>query len=115
VGAAMAKGRLLVRAGRAYVGFLVISFWGSVRVRRCIRVGALPVKTAGVSSAADSDRLVCVNVGGILGDFPKRFCPSKWSYLGGDALVVLGVVRDLTVMKRVHPAYFWRISLDGRS
>ena len=41
------------------------------------------------------------------GRFPAYLVPDGWFYLGVDALVLLGVGRDLVVMRRVHPAYLY--------
>jgi len=37
------------------------------------------------------------------------FLPFPWFYSGVDCLVLLGAVRDLIVMKRVHPIYLWAL------
>jgi hypothetical protein len=37
--------------------------------------------------------------------FPARFHPWPWFYVGVDLLVLLGVLRDLIVNRRVHPVY----------
>jgi hypothetical protein len=37
------------------------------------------------------------------------FIPFPWFYAGVDFLVLLGAVRDLAVMKRVHPIYLWAL------
>jgi hypothetical protein len=37
--------------------------------------------------------------------FPAAFHPWPWYYLGVDLLVLLGVLRDLAVNRRVHPVY----------
>jgi hypothetical protein len=37
--------------------------------------------------------------------FPAAFHPWPWYYVGVDLLVLLGVLRDLTVNRRVHPVY----------
>ena len=37
------------------------------------------------------------------------FIPFDWFYSGVDALVLLGALRDLVVMKRVHPIYLWAL------
>jgi len=37
--------------------------------------------------------------------FPAAFHPWPWYYVGVDLLILLGVVRDLAVNRRVHPVY----------
>jgi hypothetical protein len=41
------------------------------------------------------------------GRFPM--IPHDWFYAGVDVLILLGVMRDLMVMKRVHPVYLWAL------
>ncbi len=37
--------------------------------------------------------------------------PGRWFYTGVDCLILLGVVRDLMTMKRIHPVYLWGLPL----
>lgn len=37
--------------------------------------------------------------------------PGRWFYAGVDCLILLGVVRDLMTMKRIHPVYLWGLPL----
>jgi hypothetical protein len=37
--------------------------------------------------------------------------PHHWFYAGVDFLILLGVVRDLIVTKRVHPVYAYALPL----
>jgi Na+-transporting NADH:ubiquinone oxidoreductase subunit NqrE len=39
--------------------------------------------------------------------FPLFLVPAGWFYVGVDLLILLGVVRDLIVSRRVHPAYLY--------
>jgi hypothetical protein len=39
------------------------------------------------------------------GRFPEAVLPRELFYLGVDALIVLGVLRDLLVDRRIHPVY----------
>jgi hypothetical protein len=49
----------------------------------------------------------CVLAGAGFGRFPTSILPEDWMYVGVDALIVLGMVRDLVVLRRVHPVYLW--------
>jgi hypothetical protein len=50
----------------------------------------------------------CALTAAAFGRFPFAFMETWWN-AGVDSLVVLGVVRDLIVMKRVHPVYLWAL------
>jgi uncharacterized membrane protein YozB (DUF420 family) len=39
------------------------------------------------------------------GRYPHFIVPRGWFYLGVDSLIVIGMVRDLLVQRRVHPVY----------
>lgn len=41
--------------------------------------------------------------------FPAMFHPWPWYYAGVDLLILLGVMRDLVVNRRVHPIYLWAL------
>jgi hypothetical protein len=43
--------------------------------------------------------------------FPASIVPDNWGYAGVDALVFLGVCRDLFVTKRIHPVYLYGLPL----
>ena len=43
--------------------------------------------------------------------FPASIVPDNWGYAGVDALVFLGVWRDLFVTKRIHPVYLYGLPL----
>ena len=43
--------------------------------------------------------------------FPTRIVPDNWGYAGVDALILLGVGRDLFVTKRIHPVYLYGLPL----
>jgi hypothetical protein len=45
------------------------------------------------------------------GRFPASLVPENWFYVGVDVLILLGVVRDLIVTKRVHPVYLYGLPL----
>lgn len=40
-----------------------------------------------------------------------RLIPLQWFYAGVDVLILLGVVRDIIVTKRVHPVYLYGLPL----
>jgi uncharacterized membrane protein YozB (DUF420 family) len=39
--------------------------------------------------------------------FPAFLVPPNWGFAGVDALILLGVGRDLIIMGRIHPAYLY--------
>lgn len=43
--------------------------------------------------------------------FPTAIVPVNWGYAGVDALILLGVGRDLFVTKRIHPVYLYGLRL----
>jgi hypothetical protein len=43
--------------------------------------------------------------------FPNSLVPENWFYAGVDVLLLLGVVRDLIVTKRVHVVYLYGLPL----
>jgi uncharacterized membrane protein YozB (DUF420 family) len=43
--------------------------------------------------------------------FPASVVPNNWGYAGVDVLVLLGVARDLFVMKRIHPIYLYGLPI----
>jgi hypothetical protein len=45
------------------------------------------------------------------GRFPSAAMANQWFYAGVDGLILLGVVRDLIVMKRIHPVYLYGLPL----
>jgi hypothetical protein len=45
------------------------------------------------------------------GRFPNALMPRHWFYAGADALILLGLVRDLLVTERVHPVYFFGLPI----
>jgi hypothetical protein len=47
----------------------------------------------------------CVLTAAGFGRFPESLLPSYLFYGGVDALILLGVARDLAVDRRVHPVY----------
>lgn len=43
--------------------------------------------------------------------FPAFFCPWPWYHLGVDFLIVLAMLRDFIVQRRIHPVYLWSLPL----
>ena len=43
--------------------------------------------------------------------FPASIVPDNWGYAGVDALILLGVGRDLFVTKHIHPVYLYGLPL----
>jgi uncharacterized membrane protein YozB (DUF420 family) len=43
--------------------------------------------------------------------FPASVVPDNWGYAGVDALILLGVGRDLFVTKRIHPVYLYGLPM----
>ena len=41
--------------------------------------------------------------------FPPFFHPWPWYHLGADFLILLAMVRDLIVQRRIHPVYLWSL------
>jgi hypothetical protein len=41
--------------------------------------------------------------------FPSLFHPWPWFYVGVDLLILLGILRDLIVNRRVHPVYLYAL------
>lgn len=53
----------------------------------------------------------CALTAAAFGRFPTALIPDHWLYAGVDALIFLGVLRDLIVIKRVHPVYLYGLPL----
>lgn len=49
----------------------------------------------------------CVLTAAAFGRFPTEFFPPAYFYSGVDALIVLGILRDLIVNRRVHKIYLY--------
>jgi hypothetical protein len=49
----------------------------------------------------------CVLTAAGWGRFPSFLVPDGWFYAGVDFLILLGVTRDLVVIRRVHPVYLY--------
>jgi hypothetical protein len=53
----------------------------------------------------------CALTAAAFGRFPRALVPAHWFYAGVDLLILLGIVRDLIVTKRVHPVYLYGLPL----
>ena len=53
----------------------------------------------------------CSITAAAFGRFPNALRPHHWFYAGVDALILLGLVRDLLVKKRVHPVYLFGLPI----
>ncbi len=51
----------------------------------------------------------CALTAAAFGRFPERLLPAAWFYVGVDALILLGVARDLVVDRAVHRVYAWTL------
>lgn len=49
----------------------------------------------------------CALTAAAFGRFPGWLLPPAFFYAGVDLLILLGVARDLAVLRRVHPVYLW--------
>ena len=52
----------------------------------------------------------CALTAAAFGRFPERLLPHEFFYAGVDALILLGVVRDLMVNRTVHRVYLYALS-----
>ena len=53
----------------------------------------------------------CSLTAAAFGRFPNALMPHHWFYAGVDALILVGLVRDLLVRKRVHPVYLFGLPI----
>lgn len=53
----------------------------------------------------------CSLTAAAFGRFPNALMPRHWFFAGIDALILLGLVRDLLVRKRVHPVYLFGLPM----
>lgn len=51
----------------------------------------------------------CALTAGAFVRFPPIFHPWPWYHLGVDFLILLAMVRDLVVQRRIHPVYLWSL------
>jgi hypothetical protein len=53
----------------------------------------------------------CSLTAAAFGRFPDALMPRHWFYTGVDALILLGLLRDLIVTERVHPVYLFGLPI----
>ena len=53
----------------------------------------------------------CALTAGAFVRFPAFFHPWPWYHLGVDLLIVLAMLRDFIVQRRIHPVYLWSLPL----
>lgn len=53
----------------------------------------------------------CALTAGAFVRFPPFFHPWPWYHLGVDLLIVLAMMRDLIIQRRIHPVYAWSLPL----
>ena len=53
----------------------------------------------------------CSLTAAAFGRFPTNLIPHYWFYAGVDSLILLGVLRDLHVAKRIHSVYLYALPL----
>lgn len=53
----------------------------------------------------------CSLTAAAFGRFPITLLPKNWFYAGVDALILLGIMRDLLVAKRIHAVYLYGLPL----
>jgi hypothetical protein len=53
----------------------------------------------------------CSLTAAAFGRFPYALMPRHWFYAGVDALILVGIVRDLIVTERVHPVYLFGLPM----
>jgi hypothetical protein len=111
IATAIAMGRLRVQEGRSDAAqFLIVPFFDMVaftvafglafywRKKLELHRRLILIATCSLTAAA-------------FGRFPSTLMPHHWFYAGVDFLILLGVVRDLIVTKRVHAVYAYALPL----
>lgn len=111
IATAVAMGRLRAQEGRSNTAaFLIIPFFDmlafSVSFGLSMYWGKQPELHRRLILIA-----TCSLTAAAFGRFPRSLLPEHWFYLGVDLLIFLGVMRDLVVSKRVHPAYLYALPL----
>jgi hypothetical protein len=53
----------------------------------------------------------CILTSAAFGRFPANFFPPAYFYSGVDVLILLGALRDLVVMRRIHKIYLYALPL----
>src|SRR5262249_31513170 len=111
IATAVVMGRLRMQEGRINAGeFLIIPFFDMLAFSVSFALSMYWRKQPELHR-----RLIliatCSLTAAAFGRFPRILVPEHWFYVGVDLLVLLGVVRDLVVMKRVHAVYLYALPL----
>jgi hypothetical protein len=108
---AIAMNRLRLRAGDATVAaFLIIPFWDMVSFSVTFAL-AFYWRTKPEFHRRLILMASCALTAAAFGRFPIAAVRDVWFYAGVDSLILLGVVRDLMVNKRIHPVYLYGLPL----
>jgi len=111
VATAIAMNRLRLRAGDATVAaFLIIPFWDMVSFSVTFAL-AFYWRTKPEFHRRLILMASCALTAAAFGRFPIAAVRDVWFYAGVDSLILLGVVRDLMVNKRIHPVYLYGLPL----
>ena len=107
----IAMTRLRMQEGRAdAVQFMVVPFFDMVSFTVAFALAFLYRKRPEFHR-----RLMliatCSLTAAAFGRFPSALMPRHWFYAGVDALILLGIVRDLLVTERVHPVYLFALPI----
>ncbi len=92
------------------VAFLAVAFYDMAAFTVCFGLAIWWRKSAEVHQ-----RLMLIASIGLcvaaLTRFPAAVVPPNWGYVFVDALIGVGAVRDLIVLKRIHTVYLWALPL----
>jgi hypothetical protein len=111
VATAIVMTRMHVRAGTADAAeFLIVPFWDMLSFGVAFGL-AFYCRT----KPEFHRRLIliasCALTAAAFGRFPFPAIRDVWFYAGVDSLILLGVVRDLVVTKKIHPVYLYGLPL----
>jgi hypothetical protein len=111
IATAIEMGRLHVREGHADTAqFLVVPFFDMVAFTTAFALAFYWRKKPELHRRLTL-MATCSLTAAAFGRFPNALMPHHWFYAGVDCLILLGVVRDLFVTKRVHPVYLYTLPL----
>lgn len=107
VATAIAMMRLRLREGRADAAqFLIVPLFDMLVFSLAFRLGFCLRK-----KPEFHQRLMliatCSLTAAAFGRFPTTLLPKNWFYAGVDALILLGMTRDLLAAKRIHAVYLY--------
>jgi len=107
----IAMTRLVMQEGRAdAMQFMVVPFFDMASFTVAFALGILNRKRLEFHR-----RLMliatCSLTAAAFGRFPDALIPRHWFYAGVDGLILLGMVRDLLVRKRIHPVYLFGLPM----